>query len=122
MHLIVTSIFWPLVYPTANKTFGMFDEVYFILAHGLTLMALIFEVFFSKIQFDRKIIKYLIVYTAYYFVFGEMLFEVFDYAVYDFMDLRVTFNRYLVGALPILIIVSNEIVLQISKLRNQILF
>ncbi|CAL6090860.1 Transmembrane_domain-containing protein [Hexamita inflata] len=56
MHFIVSSVFWPLVFPTATRDHGNYDLIYFVFSHGLTLFLLLIESFFSQVVFNRSII------------------------------------------------------------------
>lgn len=122
MHFIVTSVFWPLVFPTANRNHGSYDIIYFMFSHGLTLFFLLIEAFFSQIEFNRKIIPLQSLYIAIYAVFGICIFETTGYAVYDFMDVRVKKNRIIAASLIPVGILFNEIIVCIGKLKDAVLF
>ena len=53
MHCLVTAVFWPLIYPRAERS-RTSDTVYLILAHGVTLVCLLGEGLLSRIHFDRS--------------------------------------------------------------------
>ena len=56
MHFIVTSVFWVIVFKTADRSHGDYDIWYFVFAHGVTLCALIIDAFLGKVKFNMYII------------------------------------------------------------------
>lgn len=56
MHFIVTSVFWIIVFKTADRNNGNYDLWYFIFAHGITLLLLLIDGIIGKVVFDMKIL------------------------------------------------------------------
>eukprot|EP00703_Trepomonas_sp_PC1_P002882 JAP93724.1 Transmembrane domain-containing protein [Trepomonas sp. PC1] len=118
MHFVVTFVFWPFVWPTANKDHGMVDIVYFVSAHGLTLAMLLIEGFVSKVQYNWSNLILCYTYGIVYCIFGICVFEFTGYDIYTFFDLRVKSSIFiLIGILPF-IAAMNGFVILLQKLRD----
>ncbi|KAH0574170.1 Transmembrane domain-containing protein [Spironucleus salmonicida] len=120
LHGIVTSVFWPLVFPEADTSHGGFDYTYFLLSHGTTLFLLILETLFNKVQFDRKILKFHAIYIFVYALLALFLLYRYNFAVYSFVDFRTSkLNRIILAFIPLLVIIFNEFAILLALLRNK---
>lgn len=91
MHLLVTVMFWLfVVHEFIVET--VVDWVYAILAHGVTLVFVLFEVMFTNVTFPLSNIRYIFLITVLYLLLALAVYQSTGYLVYWILDYHNPFN------------------------------
>ena len=116
MHLIVTPVFWILVFKHSIKE-SFLDYVYFILAHGVTLGFLLFDAIFV-VNSKSNTLKYQLVYIIFYGIFATFVLYLFDFSAYGFMNFKKSkVNILITACVPLILVFMNKIIAVLVLLR-----
>ncbi|CAL6058213.1 Transmembrane_domain-containing protein [Hexamita inflata] len=104
LHTLVTLTFWPFCFKNANLSHGIYDQVYFVFSHGVTLFFLVIEI--ACLNFRMKwfnMYQQLVI-----FLYGIVMLNLYHRTgiqVYTFMHLEKSENfKYLFSFFPIIVI------------------
>ena len=112
MHFAVTFVFWPFIFKNAKRDHGIWDLIYFVAAHGVTLGMLLLEGFVSKVQYNWHTLILCYVFGLAYGIFGVSVFELTGYAIYTFFNLHKRSNiKIVIGIFPFITLMNGFVIL-----------